>query len=232
VINQLNPNDFTLHRYLAGNSDLGFAARARMTIKNIMFHYYADEKIISAYKNTAGSFKKLVYKKKVSSVIPMIKNLFLLALPLLKVLVFWGKRKKRTYKLAKYTPIIFQHTIADEKFTVFQTVEMVDFRKALHKTNIDKLISEKGLFIAHTYFSVPMHYHSGRMFSTVGNPDEEVSENLSYLGDKIREGAIWNPVLKELVSFLANFEQTVCDIDDAGKIIAVNGSGLPVRIVI
>jgi hypothetical protein len=112
---------------------------------------------------------------------------------------------------------------------VFQTLEMVDFRAALHPQNIDKLIQEKGLFIAHTYFSVPMAYHTGRLFKTLDTIDEIVAANFEYLSKKIQNGEVWNPTLKELVDFLSTFEATVLDLDAEGKIVVAHSAGIPNR---
>ena len=103
---------------------------------------------------------------------------------------------------------------------------MVDFKKALSKKNIDDLIPEKGVFIAHTYFSVPMSYHKGRMFATSNTIDAVVAENFNYLGAKIISNEIWNPTLAELVLYWSNFESVVFDIHLNGDVFVKNSSGL------
>ena len=232
VINQMNPDDFTLKRFAAGNRDLKFTARFSLLIKNIMFHYYADEKIITAYKNTAADFKKMIYDRQIGKLGSLIKNFLILAIPLLKVFIRWNRSSKETYRLAKYTPLVFNHTVNNKTFSVFQTLEMVDFRKAIHLSNIENLIREKGIFIAHTYFSVPMSYHRGRMFKNPDLIDEEVAANFKILGEKIRNGQIWNPTLNDLTLFLANFEKYVLDIDVDGNIVVLHDAGIPYRRVI
>jgi len=229
VINQLNPEDFTLLRFSKGAKHLSLKAKIGVLIKNIMFHYYASEKMILRYKGLAGSFKKMVQQKQFKLFFEFVQNLSALTVPLLKVFLFWHYHKKRPYKLAQYTPIVFKHQLADKTFFVFQTLEMVDFRAALHPQNIDKLIQEKGLFIAHTYFSVPMTYHTGRLFKTPNTIDEKVDANFQYLSQKIRNKEVWNPTVKELVDFLSTFETAVLDLDVQGKIIVVNSAGIPNR---
>jgi len=231
VINQLNPDDFTLDRFSKGNKNVPFAERLGMMIKNIMFHFYADEKIISKYKNTASSFKKLVFQRKMGSFFTLLGSFFGMTLPILKVFLGWNANKTKPYKLARYTPLIFRHTIAESEFYVFQTLEMVDFKSALHPQNIEKLIREKGVFISHTYFSVPMNYHKGKMFRTADVIDEAVAANFGNLAIKIKNNEIWNPTLNELVVFLANFEKAVLDSDANGNITVANASGLPYRTV-
>ena len=84
------------------------------------------------------------------------------------------------------------------------------------------MIQKKGVFIAHTYFSVPMSYHKGRMFATSNTIDAVVAENFNYLGAKIISNEIWNPTLAELVLYWSNFESVVFDIDSKGKLFVKN----------
>lgn len=231
VINQLNTNDFTLQSFSKGIKNLGFKDKAGVLIKNIMFHYYADEKMILKYKGLAGSFKKVLQHKKVTLFFSFIANVFSLLLPLLKVFVFWGHHKKQPYKLAKYTPLIFRHRLAGNDFYVFQTLEMVDFRASLAPANIDKLIQENGVFMAHTYFSVPMDYHRGRIFKNPQTIDETVAANFKYLSSKITNREIWNPTLTELVEYLSKFEDAILDINREGAIEIANAAGLHNRTV-
>ncbi|MBP8156859.1 MAG: hypothetical protein KAX93_00620, partial [Flavobacterium sp.] len=145
--------------------------------------------------------------------------------------LFWNYHKNKPYKLAKYTPLLFKHQMGGKEFYIFQTLEMVDFLAALHPQNINKLIAEKGLFIAHTYFAVPMKYHVGRIFKTPDCIDEKVAANFQYLSKKISNNEVWNPTLKELVDFLSTFETTVLDIDAEGKITIANSAGIPNRAI-
>ncbi len=231
VINQLNPKDFTLKSFYNGIKNLSFKSKLGILIKNIMFHYYADEKLIMKYKSTAESFKQLVYQKKLNRIFCLIANAINLSIPILKVFLFWNSHKNKPYKLAKYSPLLFKHQIAGNEFYVFQTLEMVDFKKSLHPKNIDKLIAEKGVFIAHTYFAVPMEYHEGRIFKNAQTIEVTVSENFQYLSKKIRENELWNPTLNELVEFLTKFEQTILDINPDGKITVLESAGLPYRLI-
>lgn len=231
VINQLNPNDFTLNSFYNGIKTLSFRSKASQLIKNILFHYYANEKLIHNYKATAESFKQLVFQKKIGASFKLLKNACSISIPLLKVFLFWDSHKNKPYKLAKYTPLVFNHTILNNEFTIFQTLEMVDFKKSLHPKAIDKLIDENGMFIAHTYFSVPLEYHEGRMFKSNTEIDERVNANFTYLGEKIKDQQIWNPTLNELVLFLANFDKLVLDIDTSGTIIVRHQADIPYRIL-
>lgn len=229
VINMLNPSDFTLKSYFSGLKGVKFKNRTGMLLKNIIFHFYADEKIINCYKSSAGLFKKVFLQGKFSRILQLAKSLFRFTIPLLKVFIFWNSYSKKVYRLAKYTPLIFRHRIGDAEFRIFQAIEMVDFRKSLHPDNLEKLVRESGIFIAHTYFSVPMNYHTGRMFSSPQEIDKVTARNFAALGEKIKNGQIWNPTLSELASFLSKFEDVVLDTDTNGNIIAVNSAGVPTR---
>ena len=222
VINQLNIQHFTLSSFLTGNKDLKLITRLQLMIKNIIFHYYNDDVVLLNYKNAASHFKKVFFQKKAGSVLPLLNSMFKLSAAILPVFIFWNRNKLKPYKLAKYQPILFKHLIFEKEFYVFQTLEMVDFKKALSKKNIDDLIQEKGVFIAHTYFSVPMSYHKGRMFATPNSIDVVVAKNFNYLGSKIISNEIWNPTLAELVLYWSNFESVVFDIDSKGKLFVKN----------
>jgi hypothetical protein len=231
VINQLNRADFTLNSYLKGIKDNALKDKFGMIIKNIIFHFYADRNLILNYVKTARSFKRFFYQRKLKSLFTFVNCVFILLFPILKVFLFWKSTKDKTYKYANYSPIFFKHKLVDNEFYVFQTLEMVDFKKALQKENILKLINEKGIFIAHTYFAVPMKYHTGRVFKEPNQIDSIVAENFSYLGLKIKKGEIWNPTLIELVNYLSKFEKTILDVDLDGKIIVSESKGLLHRIV-
>lgn len=232
VINQLNTQHFTLSSFLKGNNDSSLIKKIQLMIKNIIFHYYNDEDTILRYTHTALNFKKVFLQKKLKSIFPLIKDFFKLSTSIFSVLLFWNANKIKPYKLAKYSPVLFRHTIAGSEFYIFQTLEMLDFKKSLSEKNIDLLINEKGVFIAHTYFSVPMEYHNGKLLSTSTKIDEQVSERFKYLSDKIKNKEIWNPSLSELIAYWQGFEKVVFDVDSDGKIFEKNNSDLQMRKVI
>ncbi|MBS7231883.1 hypothetical protein KHA90_12695 [Flavobacterium psychroterrae] len=229
VINQFNTQHFTLSNFLKGNKNLGFIKKMQLIIKNIIFHYYNEEDLILKYKYSASRFKKVFFQRDLKSFFPFIKDVSKLGSSIFSVLLFWNKKKNIPYKLAKYSPIVFKHTITDKEFYIFQTLEMLDFKKSLSHENINALTNEKGVFIAHTYFSVPMKYHTGKLFSTPTTIDKKVAENFKYLGNKIVNNEIWNPTLIELIEYWARFEKVFFDIDFEGNIFERNNSGLIFR---
>ncbi|QLC67512.1 hypothetical protein LPB248_14725 [Flavobacterium sp. LPB0248] len=212
VINQLNTKHFTLRSFLNGNKDVGLIKKMQLMIKNIIFHFYNDENIILKYKNSAGNFKKAIIQRQFKFIFPFFRDFLSLGFSVFSILIFWKKVKNKPYKLAKYSPILFKHIIAEKEFYIFQTLEMLDFKKSLSKSNLNILMNEKGVFIAHTYFSVPMEYHIGRMFSDDKRINADVSANFKFLGEKIKNNEIWNPTLSELIEYWQKFEKIVLDI--------------------
>jgi len=229
VINQLNTNHFTLSSFFKGSKDAGLIKKTQLIIKNIVFHYYNEEYLILRYKNTASGFKKLILQKDIKSFLPFAKDFFKLSSSIFLVLLYWNSNKKRPYKLAKYSPILFKHNIADNKFYIFQTLEMLDFKKSLSERNINSLVTEKGVFIAHTYFSVPMEYHSGRLFATPTKIDDQVTERFKFLSNKIKNKEIWNPTLSELIEYWKGFENAILDIDSNGILFFKDDTNLTFR---
>ncbi|SHM17845.1 hypothetical protein [Flavobacterium chilense] len=229
VINQFNKKHFTLSSFLNGNKSLGFLKKIQLMIKNIIFHYYNEEDMILKYKNTASNFKKLFFQKNIKSIFPLIKDFLTLGTSIFSILFFWNSTKNRPYKLAKYSPIVFKHIIANEEVYIFQTLEMLDFEKSLSQKNIINLMNEKGVFIAHTYFSVPLEYHSGKLFSTSVTINENVVKNFKFLASKILNEEIWNPTLTELINYWSGFEKVLLDIDNNGIVFEKINSGLIFR---
>jgi hypothetical protein len=229
VINQLNPNQFTLQTYYKGIKHLKLKERVAMFIKNVIFHYYNTDASLRLYRDLAKYFKTIKNKKSINKHISVILNMFKLLKLLAPILLFWKTRKHQVYPLAKYGPIIFNQDILQETFTVFQTIEMVDFKLSLNTSNLDLLIEEHGLFIAHTYFSTPLNYHHGRLFDNTNEIDKQVEKNFRYLSQKILSKDIWNPTLNELVRYIKKIEQIVFDCNENGQIFIINDYDLNSR---
>ncbi|RAR70227.1 hypothetical protein [Flavobacterium aciduliphilum] len=226
VINQCNPQHFTLKSFWNGTKNRSLVQRIQLMIKNIIFHFYNDELLILKYKSTATNFKKIFFQKKIRYITPLILNLIQISAKIFHVFLHWNENQKKPYTFAKYCPILFKHTLHEKEFYVFQTLEMIDFKQALSPRNIDLFIKEKGVFIAHTYFSVPMEYHEGRMFVNMNVIDNEVSKNFEFLGEKIKNRDIWNPTIQELVAYWSNFEKVILDVDYQGTIFVKNKTDL------
>lgn len=231
VINQLNASHFTLGKYWKGNRKSSFLNKIQRFLKNVFYHYYAENNLIGYYKLVSHNFKNILFNYKFKEIPTILQNGAKVFFPLLKIILFWNSIKNKTYRFAKYNSIVFPYVENETKITMFQTIDMLDLKKSLAPENINLFINEKGLFIAHTYFSVPMKYHQGRMFLTEDTLDEKVVGNFKYLGEKIRNKEIWNPTLNELLVFLSHFQEVLLDVDDNGHISVIKDANLPFRTV-
>ncbi|MGJ8593522.1 MAG: hypothetical protein ACSHXF_13305 [Aquaticitalea sp.] len=226
VINQMNPAHFNLRSYYNGITQVRLKNRIPMLIKNILFHFYNTDESLRLYGSLAKFYKTRKKKKTFGKYVTFFQELVNLISLLVPVMLFWKEKRSKTYPLAEYNPVMFRHDINGNRFTVFQTLEMIDFRTGLHPSNIDLLIKESGLFIAHTYFSAPMNYHQGRMFKNDLIINQQVETNFDYISKKIESRELWNPTLKELVSYLEKFRTVTFDCDDKGQLLVKNNDYL------
>lgn len=222
VLNQMEPAQFTLGAFKAGMGGKSFQKQLSLLIKNAIVHFYADEKLIKKYARLASDFKQ-------KRMISFFQAAFGLGWPLLKLILRWNSLKGRPYPLARFQNLFFTHTIAGHRFTIFQTLELLDFKAALSKKSVDNFIDESGLFIAHTYFSVPMAYHDGRIFTTDGTINPAVADNFAYLGRQIAQQKIWNPTLNELVAHWLAFNAAEFKVDENGAIRLKDATTIPYR---
>jgi hypothetical protein len=200
-----------------------------MLIKNIIFHYYSSDYSLRLYRDVAKYFKSIKQKRSVKKHLRVLIAMFKLVRLLIPIFLFWNTRKTKIYPLASYNPIIFNQDILKDTFTVFQTIEMVDFKLGLSQINLDLLIKESGLFIAHTYFSAPLNYHHGKFFEHTNEIDEQVAMNFNYLSQKMISKDIWNPTLKELIAQLKNFSLVSFECNERGELLVIDKNQLPFR---
>ncbi len=229
VINQINPNQFTLETFRRGIVNLDWKTRQSMFLKNTVFHYFNNDYSLRLYRYVARYFKTINRKKSLRKHLDLFVNVLKLIRLFIPIALFWHKRKHTIYPLAKYSPVIFSHDITGIPFTIFQTLEMIDFKLGLCQKNLDLLIAERGLFIAHTYFSAPMNYHQGKLFGKIGEIDAQVDKNFAYLSQKIQLKEIWNPTLTELIHYLKQIETIVFDCDSSGQLIVHHQNQLKIR---
>ncbi|TYA56647.1 hypothetical protein [Formosa maritima] len=221
VLNQISPEQFTLKAYIKGIKGFGVFKFLSLLIKNILFYFVNSPKQTALYKEMAANFKKKRFVK-------LLGNLMVLLQIFIPILVFYKKKKQAVYPLAKFTPLFFKHQIKNTEFMIFQTLEMVDLKYGLNKRSVDSFIKESGVCIAHTYFSVPLAYHHGKLLAEEGI-DSQVTENFSYLGEKISKKAIWNPTLNQLVSYMGHIEDLVFNINQEGQIYITTSNNLITR---
>lgn len=229
VINQLDYSQFNLISYYNSLSEFSFSKRITSIVKAIIFHYDNNENRIRNYIEVVSCLKSISNKKDFSVIVKLIKNLLPLSLLLLRVVLKWNSVKKATFKAAKFSPVFFKHKIKNKNFTIFQTIEMVDFNLALAPKNIDNLIDASGLFIAHTYFSVNSKKYSGSLFNSDAKSNLIAASNFSYLSQKIHNDSIWNPTLSQLLAYYNSFQNTLFDMDANGIIFIKNNNNIPSR---
>ncbi len=229
VLNQLDSSQFNLANYYASIKENSLLKRLASLLKNIIFHYDNDEIRVRNYIDTVSFSKALLVKKNCSVIFKLFKNIIPLVILSLKVLFTWNSAKKTTYKAAKYCPIFFKHKIAQKEFTIFQSLEMVDFISALSPKNMDAFVDASGLFIAHTYFSVNTNNYDGKLINSDNSLNEKVVSNFNHLAKKIEQKQLWNPTLSKLVAFYTNYQNTVLDMDVNGTIFIKNNYDIPSR---
>lgn len=232
VINQLNAEQFTMQNFTKAIQSFSLKSRLVLLFKNIIFHYDNHPQRIRNYIDAVANVRALVQKKKIRAIWSLLLNVLPLVGVIAKVMIFWNSVKNKPYKVAQYSPLLFQHTIDQHQFHIFQTLEMVDFKKALVPQNIDSLIQESGVFIAHTYFSVNMEHYSGKLFKNKTELEEEVVRNFEYLANSIRDKKVWNPTLSELIDFWKDYENSIFDINSQGQVGLKNTLQIPSRYVV
>ena len=231
IINQLNPEQFTLNNFWNGTKSFSLKTRIIMLFKNIIFHFDNNETRVRNYIDALSAAKNMISKKSIKPIFGFIKNIIPVIDIILKTIFGWNFYKNQPYKMAKYQPVLFKHKIFDRSFYIFQTLELIDFKKGLQSENIDLLIEQSGVTVAHTYFSANAKHYSGKMFSKENIIDVEVAENFKYLSKKIKENKIWNPTLSEFINYWSKFDDFILDIDENGKLLIQQNSGLLTRII-
>ncbi len=231
VINQFNSKQFNLTTYWKSINKFSFKVKIVKLIKAIIFHHDNNKNRVRNYIDSISAIRNLVRKKNPLEFLNFIINIVPVVVIVSKSLITWNFIKNKPFKVAQYAPILFNHKIVNKTFYVFQTIEMVDFISGLSKRNTDLLIKENGLFIAHTYFSVDMKHHQGKLFKDKNTLDENVVANFEYLSNRIKENKIWNPTLSQLVVQLNDFKNVVFDVDEKGTIFIKNISAIPSRTI-
>ena len=231
IINQLNPEQFTLNNFWKGTKSFSLKTRIIMLFKNIIFHFDNNKTRVRNYIDALSAAKNMISKKSIKPILGFIKNIIPVIGIILKTIFGWQFYKNQPYKMAKNQSILFKHKIFNHSFYIFQTLELIDFKKGLHSENIELLIQQSGVTVAHTYFSANAKHYSGKMFSQENTIDVEVAENFKYLSKKIKEKKIWNPTLSEFINYWSKFDDFILDIDENGNLIIQQNFGLLTRII-
>ncbi|NQY05003.1 MAG: hypothetical protein HRT68_02075 [Flavobacteriaceae bacterium] len=229
IINQLNPNQFTLEKTKQSLRNLKFTQKVSVLIRSYFLFYRVDTPdLFSKYKRLALDFKGIVFKRKLKFIFPFINSAWKVFTSLFIDLIKWSVIKNKHYPFAKYAPVIFRNKIGNQSFQMFQTVEINNLKDTFCPSNIDSLIQESGLCIAHTYLSLPNTYHYGK-FLDQNKINPVVQKNLVYIDQKIKDEKLWNPTINQLISHFKLIEELEFSFDKNNKIVSNNKT--PVRYI-
>lgn len=219
IINQLNPEHFSMNRVVKSFQLSKPIRFLPFFFRSLFFYHNTDQDLLSDFKQFTSHLKSVIFHQKVSRVRLLFQSLLKLFKVIISLFSNWNQQKSEPFRSALFGVTIFKTTIEGVNFNLFQTVEMTDFETSLSTKNIDLLISEKGLCIAHTYFSVPMKYHYGKIFDKQGQIRKQVSRNFEYLGNEISKKYIWNPSLNELSEWFDELSCICFKIDRSGNVV-------------
>ena len=230
IINMLNRQQFTLQAFRQSIQHLPFLKRIENTVKAIVF--YADNHAhrIRNYIDALSHFRLLKKTKHPKHAFALLQNVLPVFWNVISFLVS-SKKQNLPFTLAEFSPVFFRHQFGNQVYTVFQSVELVDFVAGLSRENIDTLIDESGVLIAHTYFAVDMAHHQGRLLENATQIAHQSGLNFRYLGEQIAVQKLWNPTLSELLNAWQKFSNITFDVDVQGEILVNNGTDLPKRLI-
>lgn len=231
IINQLDSQQFTYASFQNSIKELPFLKRWENRLKNVVFYADNSDRRIRLYIDALAHFRKLITHKNPLQFAYFLRCILPVLFKLMQLQ--WGSKRmvSQPYPLARFTPTFFKHQFGNQVYTVFQSLEMVDFSVGLAPENIDLLRNQSGLCIAHTYFSVDMKHHQGRLLENERTVALQPAQNFDYLAQQIKEAQLWNPTLSELVAVWEKFSSVRLDIDAQGVIFVSNGFDLPVRVI-
>lgn len=219
IINQLNPGHFTMNRVLKSFQLSKPIRFLPFFFRSLFFYHNTNQNLQSEFKQFTSHVKSVIFHRKISRSRLLFQSLLKLFKVISSLFSNWNYQKNEPFQSASFGVAFFKVTIDGVNFNLFQTVEMTDFETSLSPKNIDLLISESGLCIAHTYFSVPMKYHYGKIFDNRGKVRKQVSRNFEYLGSEISKNKIWNPSLNELVEWFDELRGICFTLDGSGNVV-------------
>lgn len=225
VINQINPRHFTLSRCWKGLKVNHFKKRASFMLRCILLHYYGGGEKSGTYKELARRGKKNNSSGNIKSIWLFMKAIIDVVFTVMKLILSWPRSFRTPFPLAKYGTLFFRQKMVDKEVTVFQTVELVDLKRALSIENLDTLVKECGVIIGHTYFSVPFNYHDGRLIEEDGSVNGQVDKNFAYISHLMAEKKLWNPTLMELEEYLSKLKSLRYDCSPDGGIYVDSDDG-------
>lgn len=215
ILNQLDANSFSLNQLLKATQHFGFVHRWSLRIKGVLFYYYESKKAVLVYKMIASSYKSFKQRMNVKNLFLFLKQIVrlssLVITPLLSL-----KYKNKIFPLSMYKPIVFP--FINNTF-LFQTVEINDFKNGLSNSNQNQLLKDKGFVILHTYFSVKLNYHKGRLLIDDHTVNPAVEHNFKILSHHIKSSKLWNPTLTELIEYMRPLFNSELTLDASNKVV-------------
>ncbi len=220
IINQLNPEHFTPKALLSSFKERSFLDKMSFFSRNYLFYFSNNNKIINKYKSLSSIVKSILYQKKFSKIISLLSYGVSVLFYFIKVIFQWQFIKNKTSDCAKFSPILFSNSSFKGESLFFQTLEINNFVETFSKENIAKFTEEKGICIAHTYFSVLLNYHKGRLFvNDKGDINPKTLKVLGFVKNKIENKEIWNPTIEDFAKYYQNFKNIELDINLKGEIL-------------
>lgn len=231
VINQLDCQQFTFAAFQQSIRPLSFKKRWENRLKNVVFYADNSKRRIRFYIDALAALRQFKQSKKPQH---LVRFIFCFTPIIFKLLQFYFGGKQRVnqpYPLARFAPVFFKHQLGNHTYTVFQSLELVDFAQGLSKDNLAKLQDDAGILIAHTYFSVAMKHHDGRFLENETTVAPIPAQNFNHLAVLIQAQKLWNPTISELAAAWEKFSAVTLDSDTQGTIFVTNGFDMPVRVI-
>ncbi len=120
--------------------------------------------------------------------------------------------------------------ISEEDLILFTSVLVNN--GAIAWQNLDKLIEEHGIHIAHTYLcNTNLKYGNSTLINKNGHwvLSDWFKERLTIMGEKITNGDIWNPTMKDCVTWFKKWSKITIEYMGNSKILIHNPSVTPIK---
>ncbi|MEW6510881.1 MAG: hypothetical protein AB1428_07990 [Bacteroidota bacterium] len=114
------------------------------------------------------------------------------------------------------------HQWVESDLLMFTTIEAVHTRDIYTPGALERLVSERGLHIGHTYLLNDLPYIAGLFSRRTRRITGEWTEFLDSLTAGIRSGRIWNPTAGELLEWMRDAQALSVRLAGAGAVVLVN----------
>lgn len=223
-INQLNPKHFSLSAYRKTLMQQ-FSQSGVFELLRSYNLFFCGVRAQKRYQQLAAWLRKKAWRQSWRIWPRLLAGSFRLLAQLLRV-VFFGSGRLRLPEWQKMTPILFEVGLGGQRFWLFQTVEVHDFAATFSQDNLNVLMGEAGVCLAHTYLADTDRRKSGRLFAdNKGHVMPGAKAALERLSLAVAEEKIWMPTLQELrqqAELLAGLRFV---LDERGQVVALGGDG-------